>query len=158
LILYNVPGRTGITIAPDTVAELAKTGRFVAIKEAGGTVEAVSEIRSRCDIPILSGDDPLTVPMMSLGARGVVSVVSNLLPGRVREMVSSALQGDYSTASRIHFELLPIMRAAFIESNPTPIKAMLAHKGIIQDEVRPPLATANPQSIACIQRLLDSSA
>ncbi len=155
LVLYNVPGRTGVTLAPETVAELYGSGRFAAVKEAGGRVDAVSDILAGCEITVLSGDDSLTVPMMSLGARGVVSVVSNLFPALVREMIDNALEGNFRGAADIHFQLLPVVRAAFVESNPSPIKAMLAHKGIMTDEVRAPLATVCEKSLELIRATLD---
>jgi len=154
LILYNVPGRTGVTLAPETVARLHETGRYAAIKEAGGSLEAVSEIRRACEITILSGDDSLTVPMMSVGANGVVSVVSNLLPETVAAMVSAALEGDFARAAEIHYKLLPVMRGAFIESNPSPIKAMLAAKGIIGDELRLPLVPVTEANRQELKRVL----
>jgi 4-hydroxy-tetrahydrodipicolinate synthase len=155
LVLYNVPGRTGVTLAPETIAELYASGRFAAVKEAGGRVDAVSDMLSACDITVLSGDDSLTVPMMSIGARGVVSVVSNLLPSLVGQMISNALEGNFRVAGGIHFKLLPVVRAAFVESNPSPIKAMLAHKGVMTDEVRAPLATVSDGSRALIRATLD---
>jgi 4-hydroxy-tetrahydrodipicolinate synthase len=156
LVLYNVPSRTGVTLASDTVAELFSTGRFAAIKEAGGSVDAVSDIRSKSAITVLSGDDSLTLPMMSIGARGVVSVVSNLYPEMVREMVAGALEGDFTGAALIHYRLLPVVRAAFVESNPSPIKAMLALKGLIANELRPPLVGVSEKSLAVIERALEA--
>ncbi len=155
LILYNVPGRTGVTLSAETIAELYKTGRYVAVKEAGGSIDAVSDIRARSGIGVLSGDDSLTVSMIALGARGVVSVVSNLLPEVVGEMVAAALDGDFKKASEFHFRLLPIMRAAFVESNPSPIKSMLAMKNLMREEVRPPLAPVREDSRRRINRALD---
>ena len=155
LILYNVPGRTGVTLAAETVAELGKTGRFVAIKEAGGSLEAVCDLRANGGMTVLSGDDELTVPMMSLGAKGVVSVVSNVFPELVRQMVDHALAGDFERAAAVHFRLLPLMRAAFIESNPSPVKAMLALRGFIADELRAPLVSVSPQSLDQIRRALE---
>ena len=155
LVLYNVPGRTAVTLAPATIATLFMTGRYPAIKEAAGSVDAVSSIRAECDITILSGDDSLTVPMMSVGAKGAVSVVSNLFPDSVRDMVAAALAGDFGRASDIHFRLLPVMRAAFIESNPSPIKAMLALKAIIEDDVRAPLAKVSDESLSTIRKVLE---
>jgi 4-hydroxy-tetrahydrodipicolinate synthase len=155
LILYNVPGRTGVTMAPETIATLYETGRYAAVKEAAGSIDAVSDIRAACDITVLSGDDSLTVPMIALGATGVVSVLSNLLPAEVNDMVTSALAGDFAEASRRHFHLLPAMRAAFIESNPSPMKAMLAMRGLIQNELRPPLAPLSDSNADAIRRTLD---
>lgn len=155
LVLYNVPGRTGVTLAPGTVAELAKTGRFAAIKEAGGSLEAVSDLCSRGGMTVLSGDDELTVPMMSIGARGVVSVVSNVLPRIVRDMVECALAGDFARAAELHYRLLPVMRAAFVESNPSPVKAMLSLRGLVANELRAPLAPVGEASMEVIRRALE---
>jgi 4-hydroxy-tetrahydrodipicolinate synthase len=151
-----VPSRTGVTLASDTVAELHATGRFSAIKEAAGSVDAVSDLRSKTGITVLSGDDSLTVPMMAVGAAGVVSVVSNLYPARVREMVEHALDGDFARARELHFRLLPIVRAAFIESNPSPMKAMLSLEGLMANELRPPLAPVGEANLAAIRRVLDA--
>jgi 4-hydroxy-tetrahydrodipicolinate synthase len=156
LVLYNVPGRTGVTLTADTVAELHATGRFSAIKEAGGSVDAVSDLRSRSRITVLSGDDSLTVPMMAIGARGVVSVVSNLYPGVVREMVENALDGNFTRAREIHFRLLAVVRAAFVESNPSPMKAMLALDGLIENELRLPLVPVSDANLAAIRRALET--
>jgi 4-hydroxy-tetrahydrodipicolinate synthase len=155
LVLYNVPGRTGVTLAADTVAELYATGRFAAVKEAGGSVDAVSDLRSRSGIPVLSGDDSLTVPMMAVGAAGVVSVVSNLFPGMVREMVERALAADFAGARQLHFRLLPVVRAAFVESNPSPIKAMLSLSGEIRNELRLPLVPVGEGSMVVIREALE---
>lgn len=154
LLLYNVPGRTGVTLSPETIAALHETGRYPAIKEAGGSLDAFSNIRAASDIAVLSGDDPLTVPMIALGAVGVVSVISNLVPELVRDMVEYALAGD-AQARALHFRLLPLMRAAFVESNPSPIKAMLSIRGMIENEVRPPLAPVTPESLQLIGNTLD---
>jgi 4-hydroxy-tetrahydrodipicolinate synthase len=158
LILYNVPGRTGVTLAPATIAALHETGRYPAIKEAAGSLDAVSDIRAASPITILSGDDPLTVPMISLGARGVVSVVSNLVPEMVRDMVAFALAGNNESAAKFHFRLLPLMRAAFIESNPSPIKAMLNVRGLIENELRSPLAPVSAANMRAVRGVLDDFA
>ena len=155
LILYNVPGRTGVTIAAETVAKLYETGRYAAIKEAAGSIDAVSDMRAACDITVLSGDDSLTVSMIALGATGVVSVVSNVAPETMREMVAAALEGDFPRAADVHYRLLPLMRAAFVETNPSPVKAMLAIQGIAHEEVRLPLATVGEASRETIRRALE---
>lgn len=157
LVLYNVPGRTGVTLAADTVAELHAGGRFAAIKEAGGSVDAVSDLRSKSAITVLSGDDSLTLPMMSVGAKGVVSVVSNLCPEHVRAMVDYALAGDFSRAVDVHYRLLPLVRAAFVESNPSPIKAMLSVTDSIENELRPPLVPVSERSMELIRHALESA-
>jgi 4-hydroxy-tetrahydrodipicolinate synthase len=155
LVLYNVPGRTGVTISPETVATLFATGRFGALKEAGGSVDAVSDLKAASGITILSGDDSLTVAMIAIGAKGVVSVVSNLYPGAVKKMVDAALKGDFGRASAYHYKVLPVVRAAFCESNPSPIKAMLEVKGLIANELRSPLAPIGKQSNAIILDALE---
>ena len=154
LILYNVPGRTGVTLSTETIARLYETGRYPAIKEAAGSIEAVSDMTAACDITVLSGDDSLTLAMMAMGAEGVVSVVSNIVPETVNDMVTAALDGDYKTAREVHYRLLPMMRAAFIESNPSPMKAMLAARGVIENELRPPLAPVSDHSLTQLNRVL----
>jgi 4-hydroxy-tetrahydrodipicolinate synthase len=143
LIAYNVPGRTGVNLTPDTVARLAELRRFVAIKEASGSLDQVSDIRSRCDLTVLSGDDSLTLPMLALGATGVISVVSNLLPGATRRLVDSFAHGDLEGARRWHYRLLPFFRAAFLETNPAPIKMLLHLDGRMSPETRLPLVPAS---------------
>lgn len=142
LIAYNVPGRTGVNLGPETVARLHDLGRYAALKEASGSLDQVSDIRSRCAIPVLSGDDSLTLPMLVLGGTGVISVVSNLLPGETHRMVQSFLGGDFKTARDLHFALLPFFRAAFWETNPAPIKMLLHLEGRMSPETRLPLVPA----------------
>ncbi len=140
LMLYNVPSRTGGPgIKPETVAELAAVPTIVAIKEAGGSVDRVSAIRSLCDITVLSGDDSLTVPMMAVGARGVVSVAANVVPAKVAEMVRAHLNGDFGLAEQRHYEMMPLFKALFVETNPIPVKYALSVMGKIDNELRLPL-------------------
>ncbi len=144
LILYSIPGRCGIEIGVETVARLAKdTKNIVAIKEAGGSVDRVSRLRQALPdaFDILSGDDSLTVPFMSVGARGVISVASNLIPAEVKAMTDAALSGDYTRAKELHRKYYGVYTDLFLEANPAPIKAAMAAKGWIQDEVRLPLVT-----------------
>jgi 4-hydroxy-tetrahydrodipicolinate synthase len=154
LVLYNVPGRTAVTLAPATIARLYETGRYPALKEAAGDLEAVSDIHSITDITILSGDDSLTLAMMAHGAAGVISVVSNVLPEPVVAMVEAALAGDFAGARATHYRLLPVMRAAFVESNPSPVKAMLAERGLARNELRPPLAPVTTRSLEVVREAL----
>lgn len=146
IILYNVPGRTGVSIQPSTVARLAKIPNIVAIKEASGSLEQVDQILDLCDITVLSGDDPLTVPMMSIGARGVISVTANILPVLVRDMVHRALEGNFEEARQIHRELFDISKVMFIETNPIPVKTALAMMGKIQPELRLPLCAMSAEN------------
>ena len=139
IILYNVPSRTGVNMLPETVARLSEIENIVAIKEASGSIDQVSEIVELCDITILSGDDPLTLPMMSVGAEGVVSVVANVLPGLVSEMVE-AHPARPARAVELHHTLRPISKALFFETSPGPIKYAMAELGLIESaELRSPL-------------------
>ncbi len=139
VVLYNVPGRTGAEIAAETVAELAKHPNIVCIKEAGGRVDRVSRIRSLCDIAVLSGDDALTLPMMVLGATGVISVASNVAPRLVVDMVRAALEGRWEDARALHYRLYPLFNDLFLESNPIPAKAALEMLGFGPAVYRLPL-------------------
>ncbi len=141
IVLYNVPGRCGVAIAPETVARLSKNSNVAALKEAGGSVERVSSILDLCDITILSGDDSLTVPMMSVGAKGIISVASNIIPAELKKMTDAALAGDYKTASELHRKYFCLFRDLFVESNPIPVKAAMAMKGMIDEVYRLPLCT-----------------
>jgi 4-hydroxy-tetrahydrodipicolinate synthase len=130
VILYNVPGRTGTCMEPATIAELSRHPRIVAIKDAAGDAERVSAIRQLCDITILSGDDPLTLAMIALGAEGVVSVVSNVAPAETGAMVRHALDGSFDSARELQDRLYPVMKAMFLETNPAPVKKALELMGI----------------------------
>ena len=144
LVLYNVPGRTGTAIAPETIARLSKNANILGVKEAGGSVERVSEIASLCDIPIMCGDDSLTVPMMSVGARGVISVASNIIPVELKAMVDACEKGDFAIALKYHKRYYRLFKDLFIESNPIPVKAAMAMLGIIREEYRLPLCEMMP--------------
>ena len=139
VVLYNVPSRTGREIEISTIQRLAHNQRIVAIKEAGGSVDRVSMILSVCRIDVLSGDDSLTLPMMAVGAKGVVSVASNVCPALVVQMVRAALSGDWNNARQLHYRGYPLFRDLFVETNPVPVKAALAMMGKIAEEYRLPL-------------------
>lgn len=139
IVLYNVPGRTGISIAPETVARLSKIPNIVAIKEASGSLDQVDQILELCDITVLSGDDGLTLPMISVGASGVISVTANILPESVRDMVHAALNGQMEDARRMHQDLVAVNKVMFIETNPIPVKTALGLMGKIKTEFRLPL-------------------
>jgi len=139
IVLYNVPGRTGVSIAPETVARLYKIPNIVAIKEASGSIDQASEILSLCDIIVLSGDDGLTLPLMSIGGQGVISVTANVVPARMANLVKAGLEGDYELAKKIHYELYDLFKVMFVETNPIPVKASLALMNMISTEVRLPL-------------------
>ncbi len=139
VVLYNIPGRSGREIAVETVARLAKHGNIAAVKEAGGSVERVSAILDACGLPVLSGDDMLTLPMMSVGAQGVISVASNLVPRMVGDLVRAAARGDLAAAGCLHTRLYHLFRDLFIDTNPVPVKCAMAMTGRIEEIYRLPL-------------------
>ncbi|HKQ68422.1 MAG TPA: 4-hydroxy-tetrahydrodipicolinate synthase [Polyangiaceae bacterium] len=145
IVLYNIPARTGVDLGADaTEAICRRAPNVVGLKDATGNVLRCQELVRRLGerLSILSGDDALTLPMMASGARGVISVVSNLLPGPVSELCRLALAYEYQKAQRVHFALLPVSEAMFLEANPAPIKWALAQKGMIKNVVRSPLVVA----------------
>ena len=140
LVLYNVPSRTGCNIEPATIERLARIGNVVAIKEAGGSLDQVSEILARTDLTVLSGDDALTLPMLAVGAEGVVSVAANLVPRDVIALLDAFRRGDLAEARRRHARLFPLCRALMgVASNPIPVKTALALLGRGTGELRLPL-------------------
>ncbi len=141
-ILYNVPGRTGVNLLPETVARLADHANIVAIKEATGSLQQASEVLDLCGdkIDVFSGDDFITFPMMACGAKGVISVVANIMPKEVASLVDAFFAGNLEEARRLHLKLLKISNAMFIETNPVPVKTAVALMGRCSDEVRLPLA------------------
>ena len=154
VVLYNVPGRAGVPIATETIARLAANPMMVAVKEAGGSVDRVSEILDLCDITVLSGDDSLTLPMISVGAKGIISVASNLIPGELSEMVEAALNGDFATALKAHRKYYPLFRNLFIESNPIPVKAAMGMTGAITPEYRLPLCEMSAAHAEILKKTL----
>jgi len=142
LVLYSIPGRCGIEIAVDTVQRLARECKtIVGIKEAGGSCDRVSQLRAALGpkFEILSGDDSLTLPFMAVGAQGVISVASNVIPREVSRMVRAFAKGELKQASQLHARFYPIFKDLFVETNPVPVKAALAMLGLIQEEYRLPL-------------------
>ena len=146
IVLYNIPGRTGIGISMDVIQRLRGNHNVVAIKEASGNIDFVSTILSKSDIRILSGDDSLTLPMIALGARGVVSVASNLIPRSILELTHAALKGDLDLARSVHFKFYELFTTLFIETNPIPIKAAMAISKGIQEEYRLPLCSMSAEN------------
>lgn len=146
VILYNVPSRTGVNIAPATVKELSKHPNISGIKEAGGNISAVAEIAALCgdDINIYSGNDDQTVPIMSLGGKGCISVLSNVLPKKASELCAKMLKGDYKGAAEMQLKYLPLINALFSEVNPIPVKAAMAAMGWCEDYLRLPLTPMEP--------------
>lgn len=155
-VLYNVPGRTGINMAADTTVRLAEFDNIVAIKEASGNLTQVSDILARAGdkIDVISGDDFLTYPMMACGAKGVISVSANVIPDRVKAMVKATLDGDFSTARKLHLALLEFHMAMFMESNPVPVKTSLALMGMIEARVRLPLVGMSEEKLEKLKGIL----
>ena len=139
VILYNIPGRSVVNIAPETVARLAKIPTIVGIKEASGSMDQTSHILSLCDITVLSGDDSLTLPLLSLGAKGVISVASNVVPEGVSAMVDAYFAGNYEKAKELHYKLFSLCRALFVETNPIPVKKAMQLLGFCGGDLRLPL-------------------
>ncbi len=156
-VLYNVPGRTGVNLLPETVARLAEISNIVAIKEATGSLQQASEVLALCGdkLDLLSGDDFITFPMMACGAKGVISVVANIMPKEVAALVDAFRAGKMEEARQLHLKLLKISNAMFIETNPVPVKTAVALMGKASDEVRLPLAPmsdANRAKLAAIMK------
>lgn len=142
IILYNIPGRTGVNMQPVTIAKLAKEFKnIVAVKQSNSDLDLISDIKSLCpsDFAVYSGDDSLTLPMMSLGAHGVISVASHLVGKDMKKMINAFKTGDVKEALNVHLYLYPLFRKLFMAPNPVPVKASLAHIGIIKEYVRKPL-------------------
>jgi 4-hydroxy-tetrahydrodipicolinate synthase len=141
IIMYNIQGRTAVNIENDTVSRLAEIPNIAGVKEASGNIGQMSEVIRLCgpDFDVLAGDDQVTFPLMALGGKGVISVLSNLVPNRMSHMVNSMLQGDIESARQTHFELSELFKAMFLETNPIPVKAALALKGLVEPEYRLPL-------------------
>jgi 4-hydroxy-tetrahydrodipicolinate synthase len=143
MILYNIPSRTGQDMPVEVIAELAKVANIVGIKEASGNLAKVSQILETTvdeDFTIISGEDGLTLPILSVGGKGVISVAANIVPDKMVKMVNSALAGDYETARKVHFEIAPLIRALFLETNPIPVKKAAELIGLAGGSVRLPLA------------------
>ena len=142
VIVYNVPGRTGCNLLPRTVAKLAEHPNIVGIKEAAGNMAQVVELAALCGdkIDIYSGEDALNVPIMAMGGKGAISVLSNVVPAKAVEMTDAALAGDYEKAAALQCEMLPLIKALFSEVNPIPAKAAVAAMGFGEENVRMPLS------------------
>jgi len=141
LIVYNIPGRTGSTIEPTTLKRLAEIERIVGVKEATGSLDRVIDTIAACGdrFAVLSGEDSLTLPLIAMGGTGVISAVANVIPKEMAQLTEAALAGRWDEARRVHYQVLPVMRACFLETNPIPAKAALAMLGRCQDELRLPL-------------------
>jgi len=156
IVLYNIPGRTGIELLPETIVKMyEEIEMVVAIKEATGKLDTASAIAAACDITILSGDDSMTLGFGSVGGKGVISVLANILPSEVRRLCDAILAGRMDEARRQHLKLLPLFKAIFVETNPIPIKAAMAMAGMIRDELRLPLVPLAEKHRPMLAELLE---
>ena len=158
IVVYNVPGRTGCNVDPATLVRLATIPNVVAVKEASGNVTQMCEICASVphDFIVLSGDDALTLPLMAIGGRGIVSVASNEIPAEMSRLVELAERGDFAEARALHQRLLPLMQINFIESNPIPVKSAMASLGLLEEVYRLPMVPPRPASKQRIDAVLQS--
>jgi 4-hydroxy-tetrahydrodipicolinate synthase len=157
VILYNVPGRTGVNIAADTITKLAKDSEnIIAVKEASGSfTQSMHIVQNKPkDFQVISGEDPVTLPLMSIGVSGVISVTANAFPKEFSTMVNYALKNDFQAAQEIHYKLLPIIEKLFAEGNPSGIKSALANKGFISNNLRLPLTSVSKELHEEISKLI----
>jgi 4-hydroxy-tetrahydrodipicolinate synthase len=156
MVLYNVPGRTGVNMLPETVAQLSEIPAIVGIKEASGSLSQVSEIISLCkkDFAVVSGDDINTLPIMAVGGKGVISVTANIAPKLVSLMVQAFKEGHLDEAQKLHHHLLPLNNAMFLQTNPIPVKTALGLMGKISPEMRLPLCPMPQELTAKLEKIL----
>jgi 4-hydroxy-tetrahydrodipicolinate synthase len=160
LILYNIPGRTGVTISAETLARLAEIPNIVGVKDSTLSMNMISDVISLCgeEFDVLSGDDPMALPLVSLGGVGVISVASNVAPAAVSDMIKALLEGDWERGRELHYELLPLFRALFVETNPIPVKTAASLLGLCSDEMRLPLIPMGGENLRLLQETMDRSA
>ena len=159
IIIYNIKGRTGINMETATLARLAKEhSNIVAVKEASGDINQMQDVLNTLpkEFDVLSGDDKMTFPLMKIGGRGVISVASNIIPADVKQLTEYALNGDMEKAEELHNKLLPLFEGLFVETNPLPIKAALAMKGMIKESYRLPMCEMQTANREKLKKLLDS--
>jgi 4-hydroxy-tetrahydrodipicolinate synthase len=156
ILVYNIQGRTAINVETDTIARLARDVKnIVGVKEASGSLDQMSQVIAACgpDFSVLSGDDNITLPLLAIGGSGVVSVIANIVPRETAELVHAALDGDWKRARDLHYRLFPLARAAFLETNPIPIKEAMALAGMLEPEFRLPMcrmSDANREKLRAI--------
>lgn len=149
IILYNIPGRCSRNIEPSTMARLAKDCKnIIGVKEAAGSIEQMQAIKAACpkDFLLLSGDDALTLPLLSIGGHGVISVIANFIPQDVKKMIDAFLQGDIATAQALHYKMLPIIKAVFLETNPAPVKEAMELLGMCSGDLRLPMCRMSAEN------------
>ena len=158
IIVYSIQGRTGINVEPATLARLAEIENIIGVKEASGNIAQMANILHLLppDFTVLCGDDAITLPLMALGGRGVVSVVANQIPAEMTQLAQACLKGDFAAARQIQAKYLPLMNVNFIESNPIPVKAGMALMGLLEPVYRLPMCPPSDASLARIEKVLDS--
>ena len=156
IIIYNIPGRTGTNMFTETLARLSKIPNIVGVKEASGSIKQMSDVIHMCgpDFDVLSGDDIFTLPLLALGGKGVISTVSNVVPGDMAGLVDAFAAGDLEKARTLHFRMSPLIDAIFIETNPIPVKTALAMMGKIDGELRLPLCSMTEKSEAVLKKVM----
>ncbi|HPN10389.1 MAG TPA: 4-hydroxy-tetrahydrodipicolinate synthase [Syntrophales bacterium] len=156
IIIYNIPGRTGVNLLPETMARLAKVPGIVGTKEASGSLKQMHEVIQLCgpDFAVLSGDDFFTYPLLCLGGHGIISVISNIVPKDMAALVDAFAAGDLQKAKNLHYRMAPLVDSLFIETNPTPVKAALAMMGKIEFEVRLPLAKMSEANYEKLRKIM----
>ncbi len=157
IILYNIAGRTGVNIEPETIAKLAQDCKnIVAVKEASGSLDQMSRIRQLCpkSFDLISGDDSLTLPVLSIGGTGIISVVANIVPGEVADLVSAFEKGDIRKAQQLHYKLLPLIKVVFIETNPIPVKTAMGLLGMCQPDLRLPMCSMSAANLEKLKKAL----
>ncbi len=156
IILYNVPGRTGVNLLPETVARLSKIRNIIGIKEASGSLQQISDIirLTGNDFTVLSGDDFIVLPLLAVGGKGVISVVSNVAPADMAELCDAFFAGDLKKARDLHYKLLPLCHAMFIETNPIPVKTSLGLMGKINPELRLPLCSMSEANLNKLKQIM----
>jgi 4-hydroxy-tetrahydrodipicolinate synthase len=157
MVIYNIPGRTGKNIENPVMLKLAKHKNIVAVKEASGNISQMMDLIAKKpkDFAVLSGDDNLTYPLMALGGKGVISVASNAVPDRMKDLTHTALKGDWNRARKLHYELLPLFKAIFLETNPIPIKATMAMKGFVEEVYRLPMCPMSGENKKALTEVLE---
>lgn len=155
IMVYNVPGRTGTNMSPQTIARVNRDyPQICSVKEASGSVDQAGQIISLTKMDVMSGDDSLTVPIMSIGGTGIVSVIANIVPAETKAMTAAAAAGDFAKARELHHKLLPLMKACFIETNPGPVKAALQRMGRCSGAMRLPMVSPTAESVKTIKEAM----
>jgi 4-hydroxy-tetrahydrodipicolinate synthase len=156
IIVYNIASRTGVNIEPETMARISKIKNIVGVKESSGNLEQMARIRYLCGdkFDLISGDDGLTLPLLAIGGRGVISVVNNIVPKDVSDMVAKFKKGDIEGARKLHYRLLPLIKAVFLETNPIPVKTAMGLMGMIEPSMRLPLCPMSETNLEKLKQAL----